>query len=285
MNSYIKKFVSFLLYYSGILQLIFKYTLNKKNIRVINYHCTPLIFQENFIKQLKFYKKYFTNINIDDLNKYMTVKDYNLNKSGLIISFDDGLRSNYDYALPILNNYNFTGWFFLPAGIILDNSYTFIKNNSINTNETYIDNRYFINQEELNYLKNYHIVGCHTFSHHRFNKNDKDELLIHEILNSKKFLENITNKTFDIFCWVGGELNTYTNKAYNKIINAGYKYAFTTNNLPIQKNQDSLNLNRTNIESYYSIPEVMFQLSGIMDILYYRKRKKVKNIFEQDVIN
>jgi type II secretory ATPase GspE/PulE/Tfp pilus assembly ATPase PilB-like protein len=79
MNSYIKKVLSFFLYYSGILQLIFKYTLNKKNIRVINYHCTPLNFQENFIKQLQFYKKYFTNINIDDLNKYITVKDYNLN--------------------------------------------------------------------------------------------------------------------------------------------------------------------------------------------------------------
>jgi len=285
MNSYIKKFLAFLLYYTGILQLIFKYTLKNNHIRVINYHCTPLIFQQNFRKQLQFYKKYFTNIKIEDLNKYLNVKDYNLKKSGLIISFDDGLRSNYDYALPVLNNYNFTGWFFLPAGIIMDNSYTFIKNNSINTNETYLDNRYFINTEELNYLNNYHIVGCHTFTHHRFNKNDNDELLTHEIINSKKYLENITNKTINIFCWVGGEINTYSNKAYNKIKNNGYKFAFTTNNFPIQKNQDPFNLNRTNIESYYSIPEVMFQLSGIMDIFYYHKRKKVKTIFEQNVIN
>ena len=282
-----KKIIANILYYTGVLFVLFKIRLYTTNIRAVNYHCTPFIDIQNFNKHLKFYSKYFENIDLNLLNKsFNKLSNKNITKPGIILSFDDGLRSNFDYALPILESYKYTGWFFIPYGFLIDNSINFVKKNSILIRQTYDDNRYGITIEELKHLNINHIIGSHTFSHHRFKKEDTEDILIHEIEESKKKLSNTLDmKIVDIFCWVGGELSSYTKQAYDKIALAGYKYAFTTNNLPISRWQNKLNLNRTNIESYYSIPEVMFQLSGIMDIFYYRKRKKVKNIFEQDVIN
>ncbi len=268
-----KKIIASLLYYTGILYIFFQLRLKTTQIRAINYHCTPSFYVKNFDKHLKFYSKYFTNCDLESLNNFFDYKN-NFNKPGLILSFDDGLRSNFDFALPALERNNFTGWFFVPYGFLLDNTLNFVKKNSIIVKQIYLDNRYGLTKEEYKYLQDKHIIGSHTFSHHRFNINDTDECLNHEIMQSRILLNNV-----DVFCWVGGELNTYTKKAYNKIIESGYKYSFTTNNLPIKFNQDKFNLNRTNIEADYSIPLIMFQLSGLMDIFYFFKRNKIKKFF------
>ena len=96
-----------------------------------------------------------------------------------------------------------------------------------------------------------------------------------ELIDSKIELEKIVGKKINTFCWVGGELNHYTEKAYNKIIEAGYNFSFTTNSKLINKNSDKYNLNRTNIETSYPMYLVLFQLSGLMDFLYVIKRIKL----------
>jgi len=276
-----KKLIANLLYFTGISYVFFRWTLKSNKIRAINYHCTPEKYSNNFGKQLAFYKRYFEDVNIEKLDNYFENIRIKRTKPGLIITFDDGLRSNFDYAVPLLENYGFTGWFFIPTGFISQNNSDNANIYSINLKQQYLDNRYCFNLEELDHIKTKHIVGCHTYSHRRFSNLDTIFTLDYEIKEAKEDLEKLINGCFiEVFAWVGGELNSYTFSAYNKIIDSGFKYAFTTNNYTIHPESDKFNLNRTNIESCDSIPMILFQLSGLMDLFYYKKRLAVKNIFK-----
>jgi hypothetical protein len=278
-----KKLIANLLYFTGISYVLFRWTLKSNSIRAINYHCTPQVYSKNFCKQLAFYKRYFDDVNLEKLDDYFENLSVKRTKPGLIITFDDGLRSNFDYAVPFLENYGFTGWFFIPTGFISQNDFDNASNYSINLKQYYLDNRYCINLEELDHIRTQHIVGCHTYSHHRFSNLDTKFILDYEIKEAKEDLEKLINGCFiEVFAWVGGELNSYTFSAYNKIIDSGFKYAFTTNNYTIYPESDKFNLNRTNIESCDSMPMVLFQLSGLMDLFYFKKRRKIVKIFNGD---
>ena len=277
-----KKYISLFLYYTGITQFLFSCHLQRNTIRVVNYHCTPECDLYNFEKQILFYKKYFVVLDLDKFRLFFKSK---MLKPGLIITFDDGLRSNFDYATKILNKHKITGWFFVPSDFVKLNSINFTKDHDIITRQVYSDERYGMNSDELRILSKHHVIGSHTKSHYRFKSDDSYDILKNEILTSKVELENIIdNKKIDSFCWVGGELDHYTFNAYEMIKKAGYKYGFTTNNFRLKRNSDLYNINRTNIESNYSFHLLLFQLSGLMDISYFFKRKKVKNIFYKKFI-
>lgn len=273
-----KKILANLLFYTGISYLLFRIRLLFTRVRVINYHCTPDYSIPQFKKQLKFYKKYFQNINLTKLSNFFTNTDIiSGKKPGLIISFDDGLRSNFDNAINLLEDFGFTGWFFIPAGFLLNPSKNFTLKNDIITKQDYLDNRYGMSLDEAKYISENHVVGSHTFTHHRMSVHDTKTTLDHEIRESKHTLEELLDlREISCFCWVGGELNTYTSQAYSKIKDSGYKYIFTTNANPITKDSNPNMIERTNIEADNSIQIVLFQLSGIMDLLYYKKRKQVK---------
>ena len=85
-------------------------------IQAVTYHDTPNGACNNFRNQLEWYQNNFVNCNLADLRGLLTNGVWNHDKPGLIISFDDGLRSNFDVALPLLEEYGFTGWFMVPSG-------------------------------------------------------------------------------------------------------------------------------------------------------------------------
>jgi len=239
-------------------------------IRVINYHGTLKEFQDNFERQLSFYKKYFCSVNLEDLENLLNGK-WEKEKPGLIISFDDGLKSNYDVAMPLLEKYGFIGWFFIPVGLIgtgkcKDFHHTGNKDCS------------YMSWREITKLNKNHIIGCHTLTHCRLSNEISNEKLEQEIVESKKILENKLNIKNNIFCWVGGEERTYTIKAAKYIREAGYKYTFMTNNKLIFPGENRFQLQRTNIEVDWPLSLVKFYLSGIMDIIYIGKRNRVNKI-------
>jgi hypothetical protein len=251
---------------------------NKKGtIRAVNYHCTPSTFSDNFEKHVKFYNRHFRNINLNDLEGFFNSSKVSC--PGIIITFDDGLRSNFDYSLSILEKYGLTGWFCIPVQFFYNPSSEFAQKNSILIKQNYSDNRYSMNLNELMILSQNHVIVSHTNSHYRFNETDTSDKLNFEILSSKIELSTLIGQNIQVFCWVGGELVHYTKNAYDKIIQGGYKFSFTTNNCLIKKDTDRFNLNRTNIETHYPMHLLLFQLSGLMDLLYLFKRKKVASKF------
>ena len=254
----------------------------KNYIRAINYHDTQEKDSKNFEQQLKFYKKHFSSVSIQDLQQFLDSGIWQKKKPGLIISFDDGLRTNYEIAKPLLEKYEFIGWFFIPCGFIdikpEKQSHFAQHHNIYYTFNSDSSKRIAMSWDELKDLSSQHIIGSHTFTHHRMNIKDSDDILKKEIIDSKLLIEKKLNSEIDIFCWVGGEEHTYTKKAAQYINKAGYKYSFMTNTYPITKKTSSLQLQRSNIESSFPLEVVKFQLCGLLDLYYFFKRYRVNRI-------
>ena len=257
-------------------------------IRVINYHDTPKEYRNNFEKQLIFYKKHFSPVSITDLKAFIDTGTLKKDKPGLIISFDDGLQTNYKVAKPLLEKYGFIGWFFIPSGFIETDpkdQNDFVQSNNITSlSNSHPTKRIAMSWDQLFELNKKHVIGCHTFSHHRMNINDSKETLKKEIIESKALIEKRINSTIEVFCWVGGEENTYTKKASKYIAKSGYNFSFMTNSNPITKKTNPLQLQRTNVEAFWPFEVVKFQMSGILDLFYFFKRLRINKITQTDII-
>ncbi len=133
-----------------------------------------------------------------------------------------------------------------------------------------------MNWDEINLLKSAgHVIVNHTMHHHRMTLEDTEDILQQEVIGSNEIIKQRTGVAPVIFCWVGGEQEAYTLKAFKKI-KENFSYGFMTNTYPVFKNTDPFFIDRTNVESFNSIPLVLFQLSCLMDVFYYRKRLILK---------
>ena len=144
--------------------------------------------------------------------------------------------------------------------------------------QSYKDGRVAMNWKEMRQLDKNHVIGCHTKSHQRRVAAIKKTQIYQEIVVSKKIIADKLGHPIDIFCWVGGEENSYSAQGAKAIREAKYKYSFMTNCMPIKINTNPYQLQRNNVETSFSINLVKFILSGIMDLLYIPKRKRVNNL-------
>ena len=275
----------------GKIAFLFLNTLLRKDaIYVVNYHATYPLYEENFIKQLKFYKKYFEIIDENTLIDEMGSFEKN-SKPKILITFDDGHITNFNLAVKILNKFKIKASFFIPVNAISRTTEeTIIEENTI------LLNRYNILSDIKEDIKNSlsrltmtweniidldyqgHFIGSHGSSHVRLSKELSASQLDYEISKSKKIIEEKLNKKINSFCWIVGDKKSYTKKASEIIKKTNYKLSFTTCGKPFDKSQNLLQIHRFNIEDYFSISRISFVLSGAYELLYLRKRKFVNSI-------
>ena len=265
-----------------LLLLLRKYCYKGNYIYALNYHDTPEHESSSLEKQLIFFKKHFSNVNQSDLNLFFANKEWHKDKPGLILSFDDGLRSNFDVAAPLLEKYGFTAWFFIPTDFLdvpISEQFEFANNHSICirscVRKSYRDCRLAMTWDEVMQLDKNHVIGCHTKSHKRMEASTTETQISQEIVLSKKILEEKLGHQIEIFCWVGGEEQSYSDVGARAIREAKYKYSFMTNCMPIKTDTNPHQLQRNNVETSWSINLVKFAVSGVMDLLYFPKRKRV----------
>jgi peptidoglycan/xylan/chitin deacetylase (PgdA/CDA1 family) len=218
----------------------------------------------NFESQLQYYSSRFADVNEQKLRGFLKGEPWTNDKPGIILSFDDGLASHAEVAAPALEKYGFTGWFFVPADRVMATT------GGSNEDGT-------ASPDQIVSLARNHIVGSHTTTHCRLLSGHAEEKLRYEILESKAMLSAALQHEVNIFCWVGGEETTYS-KAAADMIKTGYDLSFMTNNAPIGPNTNPLQLQRTNIEAENPLSLVRFQISGILDLLYLPKRRRVNKL-------
>ncbi len=280
MSYRIKIAIAVIFYYLGISYLIFRLTnlLFRRQIRVVNYHGTPVKYSGVLEQHLLFYKRYYENIDEDSLRKFLNNSNDKTAFRGIIISFDDGKRNNFDVAFPMLEKYGLTGWFMLPVDFMDASKETQASevNSDVYIQREYGDGRFFMDWEEVECLGKRHVLCVHTASHYRFELGDNEDRLKFEISEAKSKIESRLNKAINSFCWVGGEESHYTKSAYSRIINSGFEFSFTTNNKPILPNENHYLLNRSNIETTFRKELFLFHLCGIMDLMYFPKRYRLR---------
>lgn len=252
-------------------------------IRAINYHGTPAGAKETLRQHLEFFRRHFTGVSLADLDAFYSTGAWPKKLPGLIISFDDGLRNNYEIAAPLLDEFGFVGWFFVPTAFVglKDGLVDFVDNQHIFRGNSEADQAP-LNWQQVKDLAARHVVGSHTQTHVRLTKDMPAGVLQVEIWESKRVLEQQLGTQVRCFCWVGGEEDAYSRSAARAVREAGYDYSFMTNSAPVRPNTSPHHLQRTNIEAAWPLDLVRLQLSGLVDLRYWPKRTRVNRLTARD---
>ncbi|MCW7497038.1 polysaccharide deacetylase family protein [Leptospira levettii] len=262
--------LSYIMYY----RWVFPY------IQVVTYHDTPNKDRDLFRKQLEWYQKQYVNCSVQLFKDFLKYKKWPFDKPGLIISFDDGLKSNFNMAIPLLEEFGFTGWFMVPPGFIELNAEAhskFCNDSLIDYQEVPGQTRIGATWEDIKQASQKgHQICSHSMNHKRLS----DQLTFNEvdieILESKNLLENKLGIEIEFFTWVGGEESSYGKTAFEKMLEAGYEYIFCTNCSPVYPDSNTKFLERYHVDSWSSLRQLRFILqSGLYDISYLFKRRRI----------
>ena len=248
-------------------------------IRVINYHDIPEHTAQNFEEQLLYYKEHFTPVGYEDLMA-LSKSEWKHTKPGLLICLDDGLRTHWEVAIPLLEKLGFVAWCFIPPQFIdipKPKQAEYGRVNRIGWYGREQSHPGALTWEQIRKIDKNHIIGAHTYTHTRLHHALTSENLTHEIFGSKKRLEQELQHQIDAFCWVGGEEWSYGQEAA-AMIKEAYKISFMNQKFVIQANSNLLQIHRICVESTDSIAHMHFLLSGFYDVLYRQERKRVNQI-------
>ena len=241
----------------------------RPHIRCINYHDVLPEHRASFEGQLRFFAKHFAPVGREDLLAFHT-GNWTEEKPGILLTFDDGLRSHAEVAAPLLEKYGMTGWFMVPAAVVRNAPGGELWDHTVDE-ET-------LDYDGLRRLDEKHVIGCHTFGHRRLEASLSPEEIAWEIPAAKRKLEEWLGHTVDVFAWVGGEEWTYSAAAAKAIREAGFRISFMTNSHLFRPGDDLLQIQRSNIEAHFPDVVARFGLSGFFDVTYGPKRRRVNQI-------
>jgi peptidoglycan/xylan/chitin deacetylase (PgdA/CDA1 family) len=240
-------------------------------VRVLNYHATPECWADGLERQLLFYRGYFDPASPDDLEACLDGRWIG-RRPRLLITFDDGYRSNHDVAAGLLEKHGFRAYFFLPESKIAADRAAGEAAFAMVDDEP--EPR--MSWSEAQALeKRGHRIGCHSRTHVRLADDLPPDRVADEISHAGRDMAVRLGHPIEDFCWVGGEEWAYGACAFDEVRRAGYRRAFMTNLHPVLPGSSPIWIQRTNIEANWPLDQVKFYLSGIMDVAYAPKRRRL----------
>jgi len=248
---------------------------NSDMLRIIMFHDTPKNEHVIYERQIKYLIS--TGWKILDPRKFIKDKINKKNFLGknIVITFDDGLKSNKELAERLKIKFGIKSIFFVP--------YLFIKMKKTNEIKKFCLDKLKINKKKyyklnlnLNDLKNLinngHVVGSHTISHFNLKKINNLKVLNNEIVGSKKLLTKLLKKKINTFAFTYGTLKDISQDSIN-ISLKNYDLIFSGirgNNI-----KNSKILFRDEINKSYSNLMCQSLLNGNIDFFYNSSRKKL----------
>lgn len=222
---------------------------NNEGVCILMYHSIGFeknnrlrIPQQQFKEQMKYIKDNgYTTLTLQDLYNFF-VENKPIPKKSVAITFDDGYLDNYEYAYPILKEFN------LKATI-------FVTTNTIDRNNAYMTSN------QLKELQNDGIeIESHTVNHEELSKISYEKQL-KTLKESKEALEKLLNKKVNYIAYPCGKYNGDTITAMK---NSGYIMGFTTGGKIARKNDGICTLHRIGVVSIDGIDVLEGRLKSQM---------------------
>lgn len=271
----IKNFEKIILFFLNFLSLFKK----KDILRILVYHHIEKNYFNRFENQLKILRKNWKFITPRQFEDHMNKKKI-LKGRNLLITFDDGFKSNFFVEKKILNKFDIKAIFFIPSDFINFKSH---KKTQKFINENILDHVRPKNFEKLKsmsvndlkvLIKKGHTIGCHTKTHANLANIDNFFDLKNEILHSAKNLEKLLKVNIDHFAYTYGNYESISKRSF-MIAKKKYRYIYSClrgNNFYNKKNtlikRDTIYLENSN-----NLLKIF--LSGIIDLKYLLKQMKI----------
>ena len=201
-----------------ILINIFSFLKSKDIVRVLVYHNIENRYASKLKDQLQKLKKDWKFINVKDFENHINEKKI-LKGKNLLLTFDDGFKSNFYVAKKILKKLNIKAVFFVPSDFVKIKKNVQLKK--------FVKKNIFDNQKINNYekfknmtikdlkslIKDGHTIGCHTKTHANLGFINNIAKLKKEILDSAKSLENLLKIKVKHFAYTYGNYRSINDKS------------------------------------------------------------------------
>ena len=256
-------------------------------ITVVEMHETLSANAELFQRQLEWVAAHFTFITPELFACALETRmpTWPGSKPAVLFTFDDGRESNYLIAAPILESVGSRGIFFVvPQFIGLEGNtakdfyYSKIDIRNIASTETgqYEIWKPMTPGQLADLAQRGHWIGNHTLSHTNLAKLPAPDLE-REIRASSEQIALWTGKPVDAFAWAYS-WDAIDRNAWEAIKQA-HRLCFSPCPGTVDPAADSPHLIwRKEIESYYSPAEYQFMYSSLVDAIWARKRRRLRQM-------
>jgi len=284
-RKFLREFIAFLYYFTGIHYLLMK-SFGRKKATILVYHDpTPVILREH----LKYLSRSYRFISLSTLVEAIRNRDASaIPPNALVLTFDDGHKGNHA-LLELFQEYQVTPTISLCSGIVNTHRHFWWKNGAIDVarlkkmaceemfrqlrldtgfapDKEYPD-RQALSLDELRAMSPFVEFGSHT-GFHPVLTNCDDERCLHELADSKTFLEELLQRQIEHFVYPNGD---YGEREIRLLKTCGYRSGRT---LDIGRNgieSDPCRLKAIGIEDDASINILRAQVSGFFCYLKYSR--------------
>ncbi|MGA1823464.1 MAG: polysaccharide deacetylase family protein [bacterium] len=206
---------------------------DKGVLKILIYHDIPYKDFDKFEAQIKWIRSRYEFARSDDLENILAGQiEYTGTK--VLLTFDDGFKSNALLAEKVLNPLGIQAVFFIPPGFInaknRDEQRTFIAKNIYKPclkPEEIPDDMAPMDWQDLECLLDHrHTIGSHTINHRRLSALESDEELRCEIIEGGDILQKKLGVDIEHFSFPFGDIDSIDSRAM-KIIRERYKYCYS----------------------------------------------------------
>jgi Predicted xylanase/chitin deacetylase len=248
-------------------------------LHAVNFHGTPLAGRETFIRQLEWLQSRYTVLNPMALDSFWESTGKS-QKPAALLTFDDGLGSNFSVAAPILESLGLRGLFFINPGFAqLQGAAArdfFLDRLAARRNQPLSPEDWTpMTQDHIAQLaRRGHTIGNHTFSHADLSSAGA-ERLSHEIVHSRDVLSRWTCRAVECFAWTY-KWNAISRAAWD-LARSHHRFCFAPCAGLTSRAAGRPDLIwRTNVECGYSEAEYRFIYSGLAAIPAFLKRRRLQ---------
>ncbi|WP_226783082.1 polysaccharide deacetylase family protein [Oceaniglobus trochenteri] len=208
-------------------------------LRLLNFHATPSTRAKEYRRQIAACAERYRGMGEGGIDAVMRGGTDDPRPVLIPILFE-GFRDNYDVLLPILEEFGFRGWFFVPSHFLnvpVTRQRIFAARHNLHYGpDEYPGERIVLSWAELRDARaRGHFVACHSRNHTALFADTPDDILHEEIVTSKEELEQGLGASVDTFCYLHGAEFGLNPRADRMLIAAGYRYLLS--NFRIQKLQ------------------------------------------------
>ncbi len=205
----------------------------KGALKILIYHNISYNDFDKFETQIKCINGDYGFIRPDDLQDILAGK-MKYTGTKVLLTFDDGFKSNALLAEKFLSPLGIKAIFFIPPGFInaknRDEQKMFIAKNLFNNRfkpEEIPDDMAPMSWQCLEHLLNHgHTIGAHTINHRRLTEIESKDELRHEIVESGDILQKKLGVYIEHFSYPFGDIDSIDLRSM-KIIREHYKYCYS----------------------------------------------------------